>query len=441
MSLLLTDRWFAINPKALEHPVQKQIISDLRSGIIKNLAIAAGRRSYKTERFLKRYMVSESQNNKKEFNYLGAPTRIQAKKIFWKDIKELSHPMMINKVSNSELTIEYNSGSILQVVGLQEFKRVQGTMAHRVGVTEYQECDPDVYSESFEPMLNDTNGLWIEEGRPFGKNHFYDDYLKGLNNERGWGSYHWKSSEILTEEQIERAKANLAQKDYDREYDASFETEFGAPYYSYSQLNNEARYLDYKLPLIIACDFNATEKPMSWVIGQRQLENRRELTYWHKVIASQFTNTEQQCENVIDYLKEEFKDNKKELRIIFYGDYAGKHETSNSSASDWEIIEKKFYNEVRHIEKRIKPCRSIRNSIAATNAQLCNTLKVRSQFVNYDLCKPLVLDWEKCEWKENNRELQDKDPLRGHASRSVDYYNDYEFPVTGKSQIIAGVYK
>jgi hypothetical protein len=440
MSLLLTARWFAINPKALNHRVQKQIVSDLYSNRIKNLCIAAGRRSFKTERFLKRYMVSESQNNSNEFNYLGAPTRIQAKKIFWKDIKELSHPMLVKKISNSDLTIEYINGTILQVVGLQEFKRVQGTMAHRAGITEYQECDPDVYSESFEPMLNDTDGLWIEEGRPFGKNHFYDDYLKGVNNEKGWASYHWKASDILTEEQILRAKSNLALKDYEREYNASFETEFGAPYYSYSKLNNKTANLSPDNEIIIVCDFNATEKPMSWVIGQRQLDNYKGITYFHKVIASQFTNTEQQCETTIEYLDKAFPDKRRSLVLTFYGDYAGKKETSNSSWSDWEIIENKFRNQVKKIEKKIKPCKSVRNSIAATNAQLCNTLGIRSLFVNYEGCKELVLDWEKCVWKSNNRELEDKDPLRGHASRAVDYYNDYEFPVINKPTINQGRY-
>jgi len=68
MSLLLTPRWFPINEKAINHPVQQKIINDLRSGV-KNVVIAAGRRSFKTERFLKRYFVSESQNNKGAVNY------------------------------------------------------------------------------------------------------------------------------------------------------------------------------------------------------------------------------------------------------------------------------------------------------------------------------------------------------------------------------------
>src|SRR5690606_29335148 len=197
-----------------------------------------------------------------------------------------------------------------------------------------------------------------------------------------------KSSEILTSEQIDRAKTNLAPKDYDREYDASFETEFGAPYYSYSSLNHQKYPLNPNLDLIISCDFNATEKPMSWVIGQRLNVNGLDITYWDKVLSYQFTNTETMSGICIDWLKERFGDNKSNLHLTFYGDYAGSHHTSNSSQSDWEIIEKKFSNEVRSVRKYLKPCLSIRDSIAATNAQLCNTKGERRQFVNYEECRP-----------------------------------------------------
>jgi len=80
-------------------------------------------------------------------------------------------------------------------------------------------------------------------------------------------------------------------------------------------------------------------------------------------------------------------------------------------------------------ETRIKPCKSIRDSIAATNSQLCNSLNQRRQFVNTDNCTALVKDWELCKWKDNGRELDEKDPLRGHACRAVDYYNDYEHSI------------
>lgn len=429
MASLLNARWFPIPEKAVNHPIQIQLKQDLLTNKFRNYVIAAGRRSFKTERFLKRYFVKESSNNANEINYLGAPVRKQAKEIFWKDIKELSLKWNIKTISETDLKIEYKSGSTLQVVGLKEFSSIEGTRAHRVGLSEFQKCDPDVYAQTFEPMLNDTKGILVAEFRPLGKNHAYDFYLKGVNHIKNWASYHWTAEDILDAEQIETAKANLALQDYRREYLADFETESGSPYYAYSDLNNKSYQFNPNKPLIVTCDFNATVKPMSWVVGQKTIESGREMTYWFECLSFTYTNTQTMCGILDDYLKtlQSYP-----VTINFYGDYSGGADKSNSSYSDWEIIENFYRNKVNFV-KNIKFCKSIRNSIGATNAQLCNSLNEYKQFINPETCKELVLDWQKADWKSNSKELDDKDNLRTHSCRAVDYYNDYEYPVIEKS--------
>lgn len=428
--MLLTDRWFNIPQIALNHSTQNKLKADLIAKNGSNFIIAAGRRSYKTERFCKRYAVQQAIENKDWVIHLGAPTIQQAKTILWGDVKKLSPSYLVKKTNETDHSIEYVNGTVLRVIGLKEFKRAQGGLSHLAIITEMQDTEPDVYNETFEPMLNDTGGIFIGEGRPFGKNHFYDFYLREQNGIKGWKSYHWKSSDILTSEQIERAKQNLALKDYEREYDASFETEFGAPYYAFKAENNRKHILNTYYPIIVACDFNATDKPMSWVIGQRFYDNGKDITCWTKCLSSSFTNTEQQCENFIEYIETLFPINT--IDLIFYGDFAGNQERSNSSFTDWEIIERRIAPRSKSFEKRVKFCKSIRDSIGATNAQLCNALGIRKQFLDFELCRPLALDYEKSEWAENQRELKDKDPLRGHSCRAVDYFNDYEHNIKGK---------
>ena len=34
--------------------------------------------------------------------------------------------------------------------------------------------------------------------------------------------------------------------------------------------------------------------------------------------------------------------------------------------------------------------------------------------------------------RKNSKELSDKDPMLGHCSRALDYYNDYEHSILGK---------
>ena len=436
MATLLTPRWFEINPKAINHPEQIRLLNTLKNKSVQNIVVAAGRRSFKTERFAKRYLIGECVNpvNKNMFYYAGAPTLSQAREIFWNDLKQLTPKWCVKKISEVSMRIEFKGGNTLRVVGLKEFKRIQGQLMHGIVITEYQECEEGVYSESIEPMINDTNGWCIKEGRPRGKNHFHDDYLKGLNGEENWASFHWTAEDILTQIQINRAKSNLGEQDYNREYLASFETGSSDPYYSYSELNHKVLEIDYKRSVNLTCDFNATEAPMSWVLGQKFNNNGIDNSYWHKCFSYQFTNTLKMCEVLDRYFTEHLGDNYF-ITINLYGDYrSGKAEQSNSSYTDWEIIHKYFANKVK-FNNCYKSCTSIRNSIGATNAQLCNTLKERKQFVNPIECKALISDWQKCEWAENEMELKEEKNTegvkRGHLCRAVDYYNDYEYPIKG----------
>lgn len=215
----LNGRWFPLNPKALKNSEQKRLHSDLLKKKFRNIVVAAGRRSFKTERFAKRYLVNQClrEENDGKIYYAGAPTRQQAKEIFWSDLKKLAPRELIKNISEVDLKLTFQGDSVIRVIGLREFKRIQGQLMHGIVITEYQDCDPGVYNESIEPMINDTRGWCIKEGRPFGKNHFFDDFLRGKAKEKGWRSYHWTSEEILTDEQIAEAKSNLARADYERE--------------------------------------------------------------------------------------------------------------------------------------------------------------------------------------------------------------------------------
>jgi hypothetical protein len=269
-------------------------------------------------------------------------------------------------------------------------------------------------------ILNDTNGQGDLEGRPYGKNHFHDDFMRAKTSKE-WSSYHWKSSEILTEEQIRRAKEDLGLVDYQREYDASFEAGSDHVYYGFTDLNLKKYTLNIELPLIVCCDFNAGEKPMSWNIGNQIGQE----TYWSHTLSYQYTNTATMC-NILDDVLKSFK--KYPPVMKFYGDYSGIKKTSNSSYSDIE----KFFSSKATVEKRIKPCLSVRDRNAATNARLCNANNDRRMFADPEHCKPLIRDWNYVQRKNNGIDLDDSNPSLTHCSDGCDYFTDYEFPIRPK---------
>lgn len=422
--LLLTDRWFTIP----DHVLKLQVQNELKDAFLKrkalNFCVAAGRRSFKTERFIKRLSLFVAFSWKGMF-LLGAPTRQQAKDIFWEDLKALSHPIFVARISETELKITYRNGNSLQLIGLKEFRRKQGSLTHGVFVTEYQDCDPAIYTHTFQPMLNDTGGFWFTEGRPLGKNHHFDNFLKGKEKKDGWLSFHWTSEVVLSAEQIMRAKAEISELDYRREYLADFETLGARPYYAYSEKNHYVKAYDKKRPLIVACDFNATEKPMSWNIGFEDVIGIEEITYWIKSFSLTFTNTLEMCEVVDRWIIEKYFTYPNEMH--FYGDYAGTQKRSNSSLTDWQIIEDYFRNKTK-VKVFLKPCLSVRDSIGATNARLQNALNQHRMFIDPIECEPLKNDWIRIGWQENGVALDEKTPNLGHSCRAVDYFSDYKYP-------------
>ena len=424
---LLTDRWFPIPDRALKHPEQQRIktVLDSHRGQFYVGVIAAGRRSFKTERFLKRRFVAKSIEYPNERNFLGAPTRPQAKLIFWDDVKALSPDYLIKDINETELRIDYINGTQLYIVGLKEYDRVHGVRWNRVGISEYQECHPKIFSTTLQPLLIDTRGEAIVEGRPAGKNHFYDDFLRAKTSPERWASFWWSSEDILDADQISAAKDDLGLVDYKREYLADFESGSQKAYYAYSEGNHKPYTLNPELPVIVTCDFNAGEKPMSWVVGQAI----GDLNYWTHSLAYQFTNTLTMCGILDDTLKTGMKKYPPLLR--FYGDYSGVKDTSNSSRSDWEIIKDYFANKTA-VETRIKPCHSVRDRVAATNARLCNANNVCRMYANLATCRALIKDWQYVDWKDNNVDLDGSNSERTHSSDAIDYYASYEYPVAGR---------
>jgi hypothetical protein len=92
--------------------------------------VAAGRRSGKTER-AKRKLVRKLLSAKTTWEprfFAGAPTRDQAKRIFWDDLKLLvPRYLMAERPSESELKIRLVTGGELFVVGLDVPERIEGS--------------------------------------------------------------------------------------------------------------------------------------------------------------------------------------------------------------------------------------------------------------------------------------------------------------------------
>lgn len=355
-----------------------------------------------------------------------------AKDIHWNELKtrcrQLNWRIKVNETELSITRLTNKSKIVLKTADNPD--RLRGRGLDFAGIDEFRDMKQSVWQEIIRPALTDKKGIAFFGSTPAGKDILFDLYLLGQNQIENpeWKSWHYKTidSPFIDPAEIEKAKKDLDLITFKQEYEASFENAGNSPYYSYSEknINNEYK-LSSSLPVVITCDFNATVKPMSWNIGQRQ----GNVTYWTKTFSYTQTNTETMCEIVYEYLA---NNQIRPPELLFYGDFAGKQQKSNSSYSDWQIIENHFRNYTQKFSKRIKPCKSVRNSIAATNSQMLNSFNESRQFYNSIECKELIKDFTHCKWKDNSIQLDESDNLRGHCSRAIDYYNDYEFPIKPK---------
>jgi hypothetical protein len=415
--LILPKRWFPLPEKVKRHPV----IRRLRQKETQYTVVAAGRRSFKTES-AKRHTMAEALSTANQRLFLAAPTHRQAKDIYWQDILDLVPKHEIKKVDNTNLILTLQNNTQICVVGLEAHKRIEGIMWHGGVVSEYQDVSREFFPHTLQPILTDTNGWCWFEGRPTGLDILYDYSLKEKTNPDRWRFLTWKSEDILTPEQIQQAKEELDEITYRQEYEASFEANASRAYYAFTDQYHDKEY-ESTYPLFCTCDFNVSTKPMTWSVGQ-EIEGT---TYWLQTFAYTHTNTFDMCVVLHDWLKE-----KGVGYVCFYGDYSGSHPSSNSTVSDWELIESYFRSTGIRTDKRIQPTVTIRDRVAATNSRLRSSTGTVRQYIHRTKCKAIEEDFLRVVWKDNGVRLDDSNDNLTHASDGVSYYNMVEYPIYGK---------
>jgi hypothetical protein len=192
-------------------------------------------------------------------------------------------------------------------------------------------------------------------------------------------------------------------------------------YYAYSDANDKEFELDYSRPVVVTCDFNATKKPMSWCVLQEQDDETR-VRY---ALAKTHCNTQTMCEYLESVL---VKDGSLPGELHFYGDYSGMHNTSNSAFTDWEIIEKYFFQsgKCRGVTVK-KPCKSVRDSASVVNARLKSADGTRKLFLYPGVdTKALRTDFLQVVWKD--AKIDDSEDALTHSSDSIRYYCMSMFP-------------
>lgn len=440
------SRWTPLRP----HTTQRQACLTNARFVV----IPAGRRSGKTELIGKRKMIMRFLNcrfpNSPFYSpypdpryFIGAPTRDQAKRIYWDDLKAMVPRDFLAKPPNeSHLMLQGKNGAVLYLMGLDKPERVEGSPWDHCVIDEIGNVKPGAWEANIRPALSDRNGGADFIGVPEGRNHYWELWLKAkeIMREKGidsdWAAYHWISADILTPEEIEAAKADLDPLTYQQEYEASFVNFTGMAYYNFQEryhVGNFRQYYNPKRPISFCFDFNV--EPGVAVIVQEMGADTFNIPVGETVTVAigevhipVQSNTRMVCEKLIkDWYNHTGN-------IICYGDSTGGSKGSAKvRGSDWDIIKDNltpaFGDRLYFNVPKSNPRERVR--VNAVNSRLMSaTGKVRF-LMDGQYCPKLIRDFEGVRVIDGSAGEIDKksDPKLTHSSDAVGYYVHYEYPV------------
>jgi hypothetical protein len=423
--------------------------------------VPAGRRSLKTE-IAKRKTVRRAFTIQCDYDdprfFFGAPTRDQAKAIFWQDLKRIiPRQLMRQRPMETELRIDLVTGAELHVIGMDKPERIEGRPWDGGILDEYANMRAGAWQENVYPALADRNGWCDMIGVPQGRNHYYDlaKYAQsGVDHE--WAFFTWFSSDILPPERIEAARRFLDELVFQQEFEASFINFEGRAYYPFTEATHCAplKY-DPKLPLELCFDFNV--EPGVCAIVQEQLLPKQ---YEHgpagavmlnrpilgtgvigEVHIPRNSNTPAVCRAIIkkpDGTPSIWAQHLGQVRC--YGDASGgARGSAKIQGSDWELIEKElkpvFKERLSFRVKEANPPE--RSRINAVNSRFLSTTKDIRMMVDAAKAPHVVKDFEGVTLLKGGAGEIDKKstPTLTHLSDAIGYYVEFQFPVTGQSMI------
>jgi hypothetical protein len=408
-----TKRWTDLRP----HLEQLRLWNDEHRFRV----IPAGRRSGKTElakRQLIRSLFRKTEHGSPGRYFAAAPTRDQAKRIWWQDLNDLLKPDWKAVVSSSELKIRTSRGAELWVIGLDKPMRMEGVSWDGGVIDEYADCKPGTFDAHIRPALADRQGwLWligvpdVDGPAQVEYERFYE--IANKQEDPEWAAFHWASADILPPEEIASAKRRMDSRLFEQEMLGRFVLTGGRAFPDFDQkLHVKEIEYDPKLWLCWSLDFNIN--PMCSGIIQHDNDEVRVLGE----LVLPDTKTDVAVTAFLNLAAERGWD----LRNLHvYGDATGNSRDSTSGTSDWIIVK----NRLASLGAKFNVPRSnpaIKGTINAINAKLKSADGAVSMAID-PRCGQLIQDFRNALWPSPTL-LHDE-----HSLAWLRYFVQREYPI------------
>lgn len=173
--------------------------------------------------------------------YYVFPTYNQSRKVIWNGItNDGSHFLdyipreVIDGTNSSEMTIRFKNGSLLSLVGSDNYNNLMGTNPAGIVFSEYALQDPRAY-QFLRPILTANNGWALFISTPRGKNHLYTLYEIAKHSD-DWFCYRMSVEETghipLAEIERERREGLMSEDLIQQEYYCSFDMGIEGAFYT-----------------------------------------------------------------------------------------------------------------------------------------------------------------------------------------------------------------
>lgn len=384
--------------------------------------VVAGRRWGKTQ-LAKVEIIARAKTPRQLIWYI-APTYQMARQIMWQELIDAIPRRWVKRTHETWMVIFLVNGTIIQLKGADKPDALRGVGLNFVVLDEFQDMREETWTKVIRPTLSSTRGEAVFIGTPKSFNHLYDVYMMGQREDtratKSWSSWQFptKTSPFIPADEIEAARADMDEKSFRQEFEASFETMSNRVYYAFDRNVNVKRCgFDPNRPIWVGMDFNID--PMSAIFMQ-PYENHVKV-FGEKVIYN--SNTEEMAQA----LDKQFWRHQKQITI--YPDPAGNNRGHQRGESDLQVLRTQGFKRMKF--RRKHPL--VRDRVNAVNSRLRAANGDVRLYID-PACTNLINSLEQTQYKPGGNEINKADS-REHETDALGYPIELEFPLKKKNYL------
>lgn len=208
------------------------------------------------------------------FAYI-APLYKQAKTVSWDYLKEYTKGIPGTKYNESELRVDFFNGARIYLLGADNPDSIRGMYLDGAILDEYAQMSPRMWGQVIRPLLSDRKGWAIFIGTPMGHNQFWDIY-DFARRSKEWFSCMYKASDtgIIDEDELESARLEMDDDEYEQEFECSFTAAVKGAYYGrlLAEADDDGRIsevpFDPALPVSTGWDIGIGDDTVVWFFQQ-----------------------------------------------------------------------------------------------------------------------------------------------------------------------------